>query len=123
LNSIFKRIEENFESLMPFVAYRKPNSSEISGLFLEDDTLYFTDDFTESGFVFSPFDNEGKSVLFPMEKSHFIREKFQVEENFLVKNDVEVDESSKEKHIRLVEKALDEINKNQLQKVVVSRRE
>lgn len=108
---------------MPFVAYRKPNSSEISGLFLEDDTLYFTNDFTESGFIFSPFDNEEKSVLLPIEKSEFIREKFQIEEKFLVKNDVEVDELHKEKHIRLVEKALDEINKNHLKKVVVSRQE
>ena len=108
---------------MPFVAYRKPNSSEISGLFLEDDTLYFTNDFTESGFIFSPFDSEEKSVLLPIEKSEFIREKFQIEEKFLVKNDVEVDELHKEKHIRLVEKALDEINKNHLKKVVVSRQE
>jgi len=108
---------------MPFVAYRKPNSSEISGLFLEDDTLYFTNDFTESGFIFSPFDSEEKSVLLPIEKSEFIREKFQIEEKFLVKNDVKVDELHKEKHIRLVEKALDEINKNHLKKVVVSRQE
>lgn len=108
---------------MPFVAYRKPNSSEISGLFLEDDTLYFTNDFTESGFIFSPFDSEEKSVLLPIEKSEVIREKFQIEEKFLVKNDVEVDELHKEKHIRLVEKALDEINKNHLKKVVVSRQE
>lgn len=108
---------------MPFVAYRKPNSSEISGLFLEDDTLYFTNDFTESGFIFSPFDSEEKSVLLPIEKSEFIREKFQIEEKFLVKNDVEVDELHKEKHICLVEKALNEINKNHLKKVVVSRQE
>ncbi|WP_297802675.1 chorismate-binding protein [uncultured Polaribacter sp.] len=123
MNIIFNRIEENFQRLMPFVAYRKPNSSEISGLFLEDDTLYFTNDFTESGFIFSPFDSEEKSVLLPIEKSEFIREKFQIEEKFLVKNDVEVDELHKEKHIRLVEKALDEINKNHLKKVVVSRQE
>ena len=123
MNIIFNRIEENFQRLMPFVAYRKPNSSEISGLFLEDDTLYFTNDFTESGFIFSPFDSEEKSVLLPIEKSEFIREKFHIEEKFLVKNDVEVDELHKEKHIRLVEKALDEINKNHLKKVVVSRQE
>ena len=123
MNIIFNRIEENFQRSMPFVAYRKPNSSEISGLFLEDDTLYFTNDFTESGFIFSPFDSEEKSVLLPIEKSEFIREKFQIEEKFLVKNDVEVDELHKEKHIRLVEKALDEINKNHLKKVVVSRQE
>lgn len=123
MNIIFNRIEESFKGRTAFVAYRKPNSSEISGVFLEDDTLYFTNDFTESGFVFSPFDNEEKSVLLPIGKSEYIREKFQVEENFLVENDVEIDESSKEKHIRLVEKALDEINKNQLKKVVVSRRE
>ena len=123
MNIIFNRIEENFQRSMPFVAYRKPNSSEISGLFLEDDTLYFTNDFTESGFIFSPFDSEEKSVLLPIEKSEFIREKFQIEEKFLVKNDFEVDELHKEKHICLVEKALNEINKNHLKKVVVSRQE
>lgn len=121
--NIFKKVANFYNKQLPFVVYRKPNADEVSGLFLEDDTVYHTENFTESGFVFSPFDSEEKSVLLPIEKSEFITEKLLLVEEFLIKNDFEIDESSKENHIHLVEKALDVINEKVLQKVVVSRKE
>ena len=124
MNIIFNKIEESYKSKLPFVAYRKPNSLEISGFFMNDNTLHFTSMFTETGFVFAPFNCEEKSILFPKENAEFINENILIEEDFSFNNIFEdVINSDKEKHIHLVEKTLDEINNNELKKVVVSRKE
>jgi len=124
LNIIFKKIEENYKKNIPFVAYRKPNKTHVSGIFLNDDTLSFTYNFTETGFVFAPFNSDEKAILFPLEKSEFINEDILIEENFELNNTSKENINwDKEKHLHLVEKAIDEINKNDLIKVVVSREE
>ena len=121
MNSIFNKIKDFYTKKLPFVVYRKPNSNDISGVFLEDETLYYTDDFKESGFVFSPFSGQEKSIFMPLSKSEFIKENLHLEDSFLYSNDFEIDESSKKSHIHLVEKAIDVINDKELEKVVVSR--
>ncbi|AUC24131.1 hypothetical protein BTO15_16990 [Polaribacter sejongensis] len=91
---------------------------------MKDDTLHFTTQFKETGFVFAPFNADEKAVLFPLEKSEFIHENILIEENLSLNDTVSSEVSSdKEKHLHLVEKALDEINNNELIKVVVSRKE
>ncbi|WP_232457086.1 chorismate-binding protein [Polaribacter sp. SA4-12] len=124
MNIIFNKIEENFKGNKPFVAYRKPNSSTISGFFMDDNTLNFTSEFTETGFVFAPFNSEENAILFPLENAAFINEDILIEEDFSFNTIFEdATNSDKEKHIHLVEKTLDEINNNELKKVVVSRKE
>ena len=61
---IFDRITNSYTKETPFVVYRKPNRTTISGLFMNDNSLFYTDKFTESGFVFAPFNNKEKSILF-----------------------------------------------------------
>ena len=121
---ISNKIEENYKRNIPFVAYRKPDSEMISGLFMKDDQLNYTTKFTETGFVFAPFNSEEKAVLFPLGTSEFISENSVIEEDFSL-NDHFTDaiNTDKEKHLHLVEQALDEINENELLKVVVSRKE
>ena len=124
MNIIFNKIEENFKIKKPFVAYRKPNSSVISGFFMKEDDLNFTSEFTETGFVFAPFNSEEKAILFPVENAEFINENIIIEEGFSFNDNFEnTVNSDKEKHIHLVEKTLVEINNNKLKKVVVSRKE
>ena len=124
MNIIINKIEENFKGNKPFVAYRKPNSLTISGFFMKDDALDFTTEFTETGFVFAPFNSEEKAILFPVENAAFINEDILNEEIFSFNNIFEdASNLDKEKHIHLVEKTLDEINNNELKKVVVSRKE
>ncbi len=109
---------------MPFVAYRKPNSKQVSGFFMKDDLLYSTYQFTESGFVFAPFNPEEKAILFPFDKSEIIIENNIIDEPFYLDEIIATENTSEnEAHIHLVEKALAEINKNKLVKVVVSRKE
>ncbi|WP_231874560.1 chorismate-binding protein [Polaribacter atrinae] len=124
MNIIFNKIAESYRKNIPFVVYRKPNTESVNGFFMRDDTLHYTTQFKETGFVFAPFNSDEKAVLFPLEKSEFIHENISIEENVSLNGNTS-DEviSDKEKHLHLVEKALDEINKNELVKVVLSRKE
>lgn len=123
MNSIFDKITDFYHKKLPFVVYRKPNADEVSGLFMNDDAISYTTNFTESGFVFAPFNTEEKAILFPIEKGNFLTEKVQFEEEYQLNNHFISDDSSKENHIKIVEKAIDIISENELQKVVISRKE
>lgn len=124
MNSIFHKIAEHYKSKTPFVVYRKPNSITTFGFFMNDDELFFSSEFTESGFVFAPFNNEENAILFPFATAEVIEEHILLDDNFSLNDEVVANkEDDKLDHIHLVEKALDEINKNELKKVVVSRKE
>ncbi|SDR82930.1 isochorismate synthase [Polaribacter sp. KT25b] len=120
---IFNNITAFYKEAKPFVVYRKPNSFTISGFFMRDETLFFTDNFAESGFVFAPFDSEQKAILFPFKKSEFITEKLSLDTFITDEKTFSADEASKENHIKLVEKTIKEIKKNDFKKVVISRTE
>ena len=72
LEDFFNRIEAQCRNQLPFVVYRKPNKTEVSGLLQSGDELFFTKNFTEKGFVFSPFDDRKKTVLIPLSISEVI---------------------------------------------------
>jgi len=122
--TIFDKIENHFKAQTPFVVYRKPNENIISGFFQNSKEIFFTEDFTCSGFVFSPFDNKKKSILIPENESEFYQEKLILSSLSLnINKDLQADDSSKLHFTNLVEKILEGISKNQFQKVVASRRE
>ena len=60
--NIFNKIEYYFQHQLPFVAYRKPNENTLSGFFVNDKSLYYSEQFSESGFVFAPFNVNEKSI-------------------------------------------------------------
>lgn len=124
MNIIFNKIKESYKKNTPFVGYRKPNSAVISAFFMKDDTLNITSDFSETGFVFAPFNREENAILFPKKNAEFISEKGLFDESFSL-NDTCLNNSNSDKneHLLLVEKALNEINNSELSKVVVSRKE
>src|SRR5690606_5620786 len=122
--AFFERIANQYEAQLPFVAYRKPNSPKLNLLLQEDDVLHVAKTFSESGFVFSPFDADESTVLIPFRASH----SFQVDYSAnatktpqpLQDTDLEAD---KAKHIALVKKGMAAINGKQFEKVVLSRKE
>lgn len=120
---IFDKITDFYNSKKPFVVYRKPNSNILFGFFTEDDSIVFTENYAESGFVFAPFDASEKAVIFPLEKSKFISEELSLEQKTLDKKVFFIDEESRENHMLLVDKTIDKINKSDLKKVVISRKE
>ena len=120
---IFDKIVKFYQKELPFVVYRKPNDTILYGFFMNDNSLFYTDDFSESGFVFAPFNADEKAILFPLQKTNLLSEKIDLDTHLYETKEFSNDSSSKENHINLVEKAIKEINKSELQKVVISRKE
>ncbi|GAA4946017.1 chorismate-binding protein [Algibacter agarivorans] len=127
-NDFFERIGSHFHNQLPFVAYRKPNQDNLSARLQSNDNLHFTEDFTEKGFVFSPFDDAEKTVLIPSDSSEVISlanlnleshtEPVEVQMHI---NSATTD--SKKNHISLIKKGVEAIKKSELKKVVLSRQE
>lgn len=118
----FKKMESAMQSELPFVAYRLPNSLVIKGFVQQTDTLFSTKNYNEEGFVFAPFDDAKKSIVFPLQhcntyscKSEFIDEVYEGEILF------EIDENTKQEHVTLVEKAINFLSETCAKKVVLSR--
>ncbi|GAA3627685.1 chorismate-binding protein [Flavivirga jejuensis] len=129
LEDFFKRIETHYNHKLPFVAYRKPNENQVRGLLQQTNNLHITSDFTEKGFVFSPFDATEKTVLIPLENSESIQADIAVLEGdakcLEVNKESNTTEDLKEKqqHINLIKKGVEAIANNQFKKVVLSRKE
>ncbi|WP_439132775.1 chorismate-binding protein [Polaribacter sp.] len=121
--NIFDKITASYQLKLPFAVYRKPKANGISGFFMNDDDVVYTTDFCESGFVFAPFNADEKAILFSLDKAEFVTEKL-VEDHFdFENNNIKDDEKSKEHHITIVKKAIQQIATSNLQKVVISRKE
>jgi isochorismate synthase len=90
---------------------------------MDNDSLFSVDDFSEKGFVFAPFDNQQKAILFPINNSEFISEDLSFDAIKFKEKDFCNNDSSREQHIKLVDKTIEEISNNDLKKVVISRKE
>ena len=121
-----ERIEAQYQAQLPFVVYRKPHELKVNGLLQNTNQLFFTKNFTEKGFVFSPFDSLEKTVLIPTENSQSITCSDWGE--IAVKSDSKstlktTSDEAKAFHVRIVEKGVDAIKNGDFKKVVLSRQE
>ena len=122
ITSFFDALEEHYAKNLPFVVYRKPNSSVLRSWIQKDAELHKTDSFLESGFVFAPFNLKDKSILFPESECVISEVNTDVlEVEFSTPSDIIYDKNDKTQHINLVSKGVDAIKKGGLQKVVLSR--
>ncbi len=134
LKDLLFKIEKAKRDLLPFVVYKKPDSKNILAFFQIGDDLHHQKDFSESGFVFAPFDNRDKTVIFPLSKckvfstlsedlnSPYNSESFQaITENVIGRDHLNIKE--KQNHISLVKKGIDLIKNGKVLKVVLSRKE
>lgn len=124
MNILFDKTKQQFEQNLPFVVYKKPNTTSIIGLFQKDDTLFSINDFTEKGFVFASFDGS-KTYLIPENYSQIYIENYSVATKTTFQEVItdfpnEMDQISFEK---LVFKGIQAINNDEFKKVVLSRKE
>lgn len=118
----FSRIRKQLEDKLPFVVYSRPINNLIKCWLQHSDFLHITSSFEECGFVFSPFNLDEPSILFPEIHSdyHAI-----TVENFNIgslHSKSQPEESLDElNHKILVEKGIDRITKHEFKKVVLSR--
>ena len=121
MKSIFERVKIQQKLHLPFVIYRKPNSKTLIGIFQKDDHLYFSEDFTEKGFVFAPF--SGVPICFPFDKSEVKFNNIYFKNYTEVSHQVETLLEEKEQFKALVEKGIEVIKAGIFNKIVISRRE
>ena len=120
----FTKIQQQYNNQLPFVAYRKPLTSDLKGIFQTNDTVYEVENYKETGFVFAPFDDSESSILIPLEHADSLDAFYSMEEAFGPnKNEITFKELEKEIHIELITKGIQYIDKNILKKVVLSRKE
>lgn len=128
LNDFFEQIQNQYQNELPFVVYRKHNGTHLKSILQTDTTLHEVVDFNESGFVFAPFNTNNKSVLIPLDEFQSI----DLNSVTLGDSDSFIEmhpeflksiEEQKEFHLNLVHKAIKEISKGDLKKVVLSRHE
>ncbi len=120
----FSQVKKHYDDELPFVAFRKPHEPFINGFLQNDSILHTISDFSESGFVFAPFDDAEKSILIPSSNSKKITCDFK--QISAIERLTFCDAHSNEQkqfHLKLVGQALDDISKNKFQKVVLSRSE
>lgn len=122
---LFNKIDLQYSQLLPFVVYRKPNSNEVLALLQKDAFYHTTSEYSESGFVFAPFEDKKASILIPLEQSEQLATLFSKDmlRDEKVNLSIKVSEDNKEFHVRLVQKGIDAIKKSDLRKVVLSRTE
>ena len=121
-STFFETLEQQYANNLPFVVYSRPINSIIKCWLQKDGELHKTEDFTESGFVFAPFNLEDKSILFPKDEcSYFeiIEEELAVE--IIESAKIIPNENDRLRHVNLVSKGKENILNTELQKVVLSR--
>jgi len=127
LRSLLEKIEQLLQSKIPFVAYRKPSDETIYLMAQQDDALYYLNNYSQKGFVFAPFDDQEKTILFPLDKCKLSSFSYDLKNNINPqKETIEKylsDEQSKINHIELVTKGIDFLKKEKVKKVVLSRKE
>lgn len=123
--SFFEIIEKHYKQDLPFAIYKKAEESKVNAFLQNDAKAHIVNDFTERGFVMSPFDSNKDVILLPLSDSrqieldHLNLEIF----NPQVKDFNTETENDKHKHIQLVQKGIDAIKSNRFDKVVLSRKE
>lgn len=116
----FDQIEAAIDSKRPFVLFSKPGQSSVKSYIQLDSDSYTINDFSESGFIFAPFDLQRNRYYIPTDKSSFIEIK---NADFEIISPKKTSKKTKDSthHRDLVSKAIEEINLSNLEKVVVSR--
>ncbi|WP_040278446.1 chorismate-binding protein [Psychroserpens damuponensis] len=124
----FLNLEKHHKSQLPFVAFRKPNDSCVKAILQEDKAIHTVTDFTESGFVFSPFDSKKDTILFPLEHSKTMSYSLPLSSEISKTSNFEPEiksfDSSKdnrENHLKLVDSGIKAIQNGRFEKVVLSR--
>lgn len=118
-NRFLDRINTQIKSKKPFVLYSDFGEQSMQALFQLDAKAYKTSFYTESGFVFAPFDLDLPTYIIPTTSS----ERLHIDEipdyptalEYLAKTS----ESTSHKH--LIQKAIETINTSELKKVVLAR--
>lgn len=119
----FEKIEDHLQANLPFVVYRHPREEEVYALFQKSPDLLKASDFTEEGFVFSPFRSIEENVLLQADERICISSFKGDMPSQEGRGRIEIVEQSslKDAYIKLIDSTIDRIKSGDFQKVVLSR--
>lgn len=123
MTAIFLKIQAQLEKKFPFAVYSKPGSDIITGIFQNNASQYYSENLSEEGFVFAPFDN-GATILIPFNNAEIVTDR-SIEKSVSTpepKTTV-VDVAVKSGFEKLVQNSIDAIKAGDFKKLVTSRRE
>ncbi|WP_460219096.1 chorismate-binding protein [Psychroserpens sp. MEBiC05023] len=104
------------------MAYSKPNTSCVNAFLQKDNAVHIVDDFTENGFVFSPFDSDEDTIIFPLNLCEMLTSEMSKDSILRGGKDVNTNtDAFRKSHLELVQKGIIEIENSSLEKVVLSR--
>jgi isochorismate synthase len=119
----FEDLKIHYLKKLPFVVYSKPNESRVYARLQKNNTLFEVKDYTESGFIFAPFDASRATVIIPADNSDFFLiddltyfEKDLSSEPFKNQNSLD-----KDFYVDLVNSSIKGIVQGDFEKVVLSR--
>jgi len=116
----FDQINTAIQSKHPCVLFSKPDSQSVKAYIQTHTETHIINDYSESGFVFAPFDSEKDSYYIPLDSSTVIKLKQLDFEVVTETSPIHSIETTAD-HLNLVSRAIDEINTTDLEKVVLSR--
>lgn len=119
LDSVYNHYKKN----RPFVIYSRPINNLIKCWLQDDDTLHISNDFEESGFVFSPFILDKGAVIFPEEKCVHYSAQTETLNVDLSAESTNLFTDKKRDHLELITRGKDAILSGALIKVVLSRQQ
>ncbi|MBM1107424.1 chorismate-binding protein [Aurantibacter crassamenti] len=117
---MWQRIEKQLSDQLPFVVYCKPRQTEIKAIFQKDKSLTKVSDFTESGFVFAPFESKDAAVLIKNDE-HIHLEFSEEKQEISLTQPLAESNSGRDPYIKLLRKTIHEIESGAFTKVVLSR--
>ncbi len=121
IEQFFENIQKHLDSKLPLVVYKKPKENQLNAILQSTEEIHFTEDFSEQGFVFAPFDNKEKSII--LLPDVFLTTILDGLNIYDTKNNI-TDAYSKienEAYVSLIEKAIHSIHQKTFEKVVLSR--
>ena len=119
VDQLSERIAQQVKAQRPFVLYSDFNQTQFKALFQNSSKAYQTSEFDKNGFVFAPFDLSQPTYIIPDDISEHATYKLpKVKDSFFSS---QIQTTNAKAHKKLIKKAIQNIFKTNLEKVVLAR--
>lgn len=125
-NEFAPQIEEHYKKNLPFAVYKEPESNELHGVLQNSITQHTITGLQRTGFIFVPYSDKNRGIIIPDEHSESISCKVANDFFKTEKSSLSVPKSIEPvapEYKLMVGKAIELIQRGDLQKVVCSRKE
>lgn len=125
LHEFTQEISAHLKKELPFVLYAQPTENMVQALLQNDNTLHYTKDLSENGFVMAPFDFTGTASFIPEKSSVKIKTEIvtsKVDKSFSTQtSEITNNKPEKDAYLKKLEKAIETIKNREAKKIVLSR--